>query len=147
MPEMTGFAAPSREADDGDRTRDLRLGKPREALSGPAGTGRERQANLPVCSAFIPEASGGTQRTEKEGSDRACVFPASAITPRQQHLIGVLRRADEPWLELWDLAARAGYTVKIAAANVRELRRRQLVVTRPRWHGLSATEVSLRGPR
>lgn len=68
------------------------------------------------------------------------------MTPRQQHLIGVLRRADENWLELWELAQRAGYTAKITSANVRELRRRGLVITRPKWYGASSVEVSLRGP-
>lgn len=48
---------------------------------------------------------------------------------------------------MWDLAKRAGYSAKITAANVRELRRRDLVVTRPIWYELSTTEVSLRGPR
>lgn len=69
------------------------------------------------------------------------------LNPRQAHLIGVLCRADEHWLEMWDLAKRAGYSAKITAANVRELRRRDLVVTRPIWYELSTTEVSLRGPR
>ena len=66
------------------------------------------------------------------------------MTHRQAHLIGILRRADEDWLELWELSRRAGYSIKITAANVRELRRRQLVVTRPNWTGLSTMEVSLR---
>jgi DNA-binding MarR family transcriptional regulator len=70
-----------------------------------------------------------------------------ALSPRQQHLLGVLRRADESWLQLWELAALAGYSSKVTAANVRELRRRELIVTRPCWYALSATEVSLRGPR
>jgi DNA-binding MarR family transcriptional regulator len=66
-----------------------------------------------------------------------------ALTPRQAHLIGVLRRADESWLELWELAQRAGYNSRTAAANVRELRRRGLVITRPNWYATSATQVSL----
>lgn len=66
------------------------------------------------------------------------------MTHRQAHIIGVLRRSSEDWLELWELSQRAGYTIKITAANVRELRRQQLVVTRPCWTGLSVTEVSLR---
>jgi hypothetical protein len=70
----------------------------------------------------------------------------NALTPRQAHLLGVLRRADENWLQLWQLAQRAGYTSRITAANVRELRRRRLVVCRPCWYALSATEVSLAGP-
>jgi hypothetical protein len=65
------------------------------------------------------------------------------LPPRQAHLIGVLRRADEPWLSLWELSQRAGYTVKITAANVRELRARGVIVTRPLWYGLSNTEISL----
>ena len=67
----------------------------------------------------------------------------AALSPRQQHLIGVLRRADENWLQLWELAQRAGYTAKITSANVRELRRRELVVTRPCWYALSNVEISL----
>jgi hypothetical protein len=70
----------------------------------------------------------------------------TSLPPRQQHLIGVLRRADESWLQLWELAQRAGYTSRVTAANVRELRRRRLIVTRPCWYALSATEVSLAGP-
>jgi DNA-binding MarR family transcriptional regulator len=70
------------------------------------------------------------------------------LTPRQVHLLGVLRRADENWLQMWQLAKRSGYSSKITAANVRELRRRDLVVTRPVWNlGPSTTEVSLKGPR
>jgi len=69
-----------------------------------------------------------------------------ALTPRQAHLVGVLRRSREDWLELWELSQRAGYTVKITAANVRELRRRGVIITRPMWNGLSTIEVSLRGP-
>jgi hypothetical protein len=69
-----------------------------------------------------------------------------ALTPRQAHLVGVLRRADESWLPLWELSQRAGYTVKVTAANVRELRLLGVVVTRPMWNGLSTIEVSLRGP-
>jgi DNA-binding MarR family transcriptional regulator len=69
-----------------------------------------------------------------------------ALTPRQAHLIGTLRRSREDWLELWELSRRAGYTIKITAANVRELRRLGLVVTRPTWNSLSTIEVSLRGP-
>ena len=57
-----------------------------------------------------------------------------------------LQDQDENWVELWQLAQRAGYTSRITAANVRELRRRRLVVTRPCWYALSATEVSLAGP-
>lgn len=68
-----------------------------------------------------------------------------ALNSRQAHLIGTLRRADESWLELWDLAKRAGYTAKVTAANVRELRRRGLMVTRPVWGGCSTVEVSLAG--
>jgi DNA-binding MarR family transcriptional regulator len=68
---------------------------------------------------------------------------SDALSPRQAHLIGVLRRADESWLELWELAQRAGYTSKITAANVRELRHRGLIVTRPTWYATSATQVSL----
>lgn len=68
------------------------------------------------------------------------------MSPRQAHLIGVLRRADESWLEMWELAQRAGYSTKVTSANVRELRKRGLVVTRPHWYGLSNVEVSLRGP-
>jgi hypothetical protein len=70
----------------------------------------------------------------------------SALSPRQQHLVGVLLRADDDWVELWELARLAGFTLKTTAANVRELRRRGLVVTRPHWYGLSAVDVSLRGP-
>jgi DNA-binding MarR family transcriptional regulator len=66
-----------------------------------------------------------------------------ALTPRQAHLIGTLRRADGQWLELWELSRRAGYSIKITAANVRELRRLGIVVTRPNYNGLSTTEVSL----
>jgi hypothetical protein len=54
-----------------------------------------------------------------------------------------------PTLAGWwrgELSRRAGYSVKITAANVRELRRLGLVVTRPVWNGLSTIEVSLRGP-
>ena len=69
-----------------------------------------------------------------------------ALTPRQAHLIGTLRRSRKDWLELWELSQRAGYTVKITAANVRELRRRGVIITRPMWNGLSTIEVSLRGP-
>jgi hypothetical protein len=57
-----------------------------------------------------------------------------------------LRRSRKDWLELWELSRRAGYSVKITAANVRELRRLGLVTTRPIWDGLSTIEVSLRGP-
>src|SRR6516164_7108605 len=66
-----------------------------------------------------------------------------SLTPRQAHLIGTLRRSREDWLELWELSQRAGYTVKITAANVRELRRRGVIITRPMWNGLSTIEVSL----
>jgi hypothetical protein len=72
---------------------------------------------------------------------------AHALSPRQAHLIGTLHRSREDWVELWQLSRRAGYSVKVTAANVRELRRRELVVTRPVWDGLSPIEVSLRGPR
>ena len=68
------------------------------------------------------------------------------LTPRQAHLIGTLRRSRKDWLELWELSQRAGYTVKITAANVRELRRVGVIVTRPMYDGLSTIEVSLRGP-
>ena len=71
---------------------------------------------------------------------------ARALTPRQAHLLGTLRRSRRDWLELWELSRRAGYTVKFTAANVRELRRQGLVVTRPTWNSLSTIEVSLRGP-
>ena len=65
------------------------------------------------------------------------------MTHRQAHLIGVLRRADSHWLPLWELSQAAGYSIKVTAANVRELRRLGVIVTRPAWHGLSQTEVSL----
>jgi hypothetical protein len=68
------------------------------------------------------------------------------LTPRQTHLLGTLRRSREDWLELWTLSQRAGYTIKVTAANVRELRRLGVVITRPVWDGLSTIEVSLRGP-
>jgi hypothetical protein len=69
----------------------------------------------------------------------------SVLSPRQAHLLGVLRYADENWLELWTLAKRADYGIALAAANVRELRHRQLVVTRPIRGQASAIEVSLAG--
>ena len=94
-----------------------------------------------------PPARSDRPKTGVGGRSGVIVASAPRLTPRQQHLIGTLRRADENWLELWELARRAGYTIKITAANVRELRRRELVVTRPRWYGLSNVEVSLRGPR
>lgn len=65
------------------------------------------------------------------------------MTHRQAHIIGVLRRSSEDWLELWEVSRRAGYSIKTTAANVRELRRQRLVVTRPCWDGLSTIEVSL----
>jgi hypothetical protein len=68
------------------------------------------------------------------------------LTARQAHLLGVLRRSREDWLELWELSQRAGYTIKMTAANVRELRRSGLIVTRPTGTGLSTIEVSLSGP-
>jgi hypothetical protein len=61
-------------------------------------------------------------------------------------LIGILRRSREDWLQLWELSRRAGYSVKTTSANVRELRRRELIVTRRTWYGPSVIEVSLRGP-
>jgi hypothetical protein len=66
------------------------------------------------------------------------------MNARQAHLFGVLRRADESWLELWELARRAGYTSRATVANVRELRHAGIVVAR-RTEGerLSAVEVSL----
>ena len=65
-----------------------------------------------------------------------------SLSIAEEEALGVLRQADEPWLELWVLAQRLGYGWARTSRAVADLRRRGLVVKR-RCGGLSRVEVSL----
>ena len=66
-----------------------------------------------------------------------------SLSIAEEEALGVLRQADEHWLELWELSQRLGYGCWRTSRAVADLRRRGLVVKRPSERGLSRIEVSL----
>jgi DNA-binding IclR family transcriptional regulator len=65
------------------------------------------------------------------------------LTDAELRVIGVLREANEPWLEVWEIAQRSGMRVSRAARALTDLRHRGLVARRPSARGLSTVECSL----